>query len=831
MGTLWQDVRYGVRGLLKNPGFAAVAALTLALGIGANAAIFSIVNAVLLRPLPYENPGRLVRITGDYRKLNQPDVGLSVAELEDLQKEQQIFDGIAGALSINGNLTGGEQPARVEVLLDSDSYFSVLGVNPALGRVFGPQDHVQGIGTVAVLSDGAWRRRFGADPNIIGKRVRIDLDLYTIIGVMPPNFQHPGRALFSGIEVWAPTTFTTGPFPNPPDRVARFVQGALARLHPGVSIAAAQAQLDSLANALRQQYPDSYPSNLGWTLRVVPLQKDLTGDVRPALLILLGVVGFVLLIACVNVANLLLARAGARQGEVAIRLALGATRYRLIRQLLVESLLLSLVGGALGLAFAAGTLDTLVRLIPADLPKVQMIQIDRAVLFFSLGICALTAILFGLVPALAISNPDVQETLRQSGSRATLSVSRNRVGSALVVLEFAMALMLVIGAVLLVRSFWNLASAPPGFESAHVQTASIWLPSPNDPTWGPYFTREAKIVFYRKVLERLRNLPGAEEVAVIDAPPFNGPRGFRLPFKIRGRAENFGELGQTCWSVASSDYFHLLRIPILRGRSFTDSDNENSQYVAVINESFAKKYFAGHDPLGQQIQAPPGSFSFDRKEAPWFTVVGVAGNVIDDPLEGTEVPLVYMSQFQEANFFGAFLVRARPGFESPSALVGSLTQEVHAVDPQVPVFAARSMDEIVSRTLSGRRFSMLLLVLFAGLALVLSAVGIYGVVKFFVNQRTHEIGIRMALGAQPRDVLRLVFGFGVTMALAGVGIGLLAALVVTRWLAGLLYGISSTDAITFVAAPVLLSLVALLACYLPARRAMRVDPIVTLRYE
>jgi putative ABC transport system permease protein len=831
MGTFWQDVRYGSRMLVKNPGFTAVAVITLALGIGANAAIFSIVNAVLLRPLPYKNPEQLVKVTSEFTKLNQHDAGLSEPELEDLQRDTQLFQGVVGMISINCNLTGGDQPARVETVLDTANYFSVLGVNAAMGRVLGPQDDVQGIGTVAVLSDGAWKRRFGADPNIIGKQIRLDNDLYTVIGVMPPNFRHPGKALLSEPEVWGPSGFASTPFPNPPIRTARFLQGAIARLQPGVSVAMAQSQLDSLSNALLRQYPDSYTGHNGWTLRVAPLQHELTGNVRPALLVLLAVVGFVLLIACVNVANLLLARAGARQGEIAVRLALGATRYRLLRQLLVESLLLSLLGGALGLGLASSTFDLLIRLIPADLLQTQVIQMDRSVLWFSLGICVLTAVLFGLVPALSASSPNVQETLRQSGLRTTGGVRSNRIGSALVVLEFAMALMLVIGAVLLVRSFWNLATMSPGFRPQQVQTASVWLPSPNDPTAGAYYTVEQKVVFYRKVLERLQNLPGVEAAGATDSLPLASARRLVVAFKIQGRRENFGELGYTAWSFASPEYFHVMGIPVLRGRNFSESDDLKGQRVAIVDEAFARKYFPGQDPIGQQVQAPPGVFGFERSLGPWYTIVGIAGNVKDNALDAIQNPMVYTPLAQDAQFDLSFVMRIRPGFENQSALADSVAREVHAVDPEVPVYGARTMDEIVSRALSSRRFSMQLLVLFAALALVLSAVGIYGVVKYFVNQRTHEIGIRIALGAQPRDVLRLIFGFGISMAVAGVGIGLAAALVVTRWLSGLLYGISATDAVTFVAAPLLLSLVALLACYVPARRAMRVDPMVALRYQ
>ncbi|HXZ11889.1 MAG TPA: ABC transporter permease [Candidatus Sulfotelmatobacter sp.] len=831
MGAFWQDLRYAFRMLSKSPGFTAVAVLTLGLGIGGNAAIFSVVNSVLLRPLPYKNPEQLVKVTSEFTKLNQHDLGLSVPELQDLQRDTQLFQGVVGMISINCNLTGGERPARVESVLHTANYFSVLGVNAAMGRVFGPQDDEPGIGTVAVLSDGAWKRRFGADPNIIGKQIRVDDDLYTVVGIMPPNFRHPGKALLSETELWGPTGFAATPFPDPPVRAARFLQGAIARLQPGVTVAMAQAQLESLSNALLRQYPDSYTGDNGWTLRVTPLQQELTGNVRPALLVLLAVVGFVLLIACVNVANLLLARAGARQGEIAVRLALGATRYRLLRQLLVESLLLSFLGAALGLVLAFSTFDFLVRLIPADLLQTQVIQMDRSVLWFGLGICVLTAILFGLVPALSASGANVQETLRQTGLRATSGVRSNRIGAALVVLEFAMALMLVIGAVLLVRSFWNLATMSPGFRPQQIQTASVWLPSPNDPTAGAYYTPEQKAIFYRKVLERLRNLPGVEEAAATDVLPLVSARRFVLPIKIQGRRENFGELGFAAWGFGSSEYLHVMGIPLLRGRNFSDADDLKSQRVAIVDEAFARKFFPSQDPIGQQIQVPPGVFGFDRNYQPWYTIVGIAGNVKDNALDAIQNPMVYSPLAQDAQFNLSFAMRIRPGFGNPSALVDSVAREVHAVDPEVPVYGPRTMDEIVSRALSSRRFSMQLLVLFAALALVLSAVGIYGVVKFFVSQRTHEIGIRMALGAQPRDVLRQVFSFGATMALWGVGIGLAAALVVTRWLSGLLYGVRSTDPLTFVAAPLLLTLVALLACYLPARRAMRVDPIVVLRYE
>jgi predicted permease len=828
MKAFWQDLRYGARMIITKPAFTALVVLTLALGIGANAAIFTVVNAVLLRPLPYKNPEQLVRITSDLRKLGQRDVGVSVPELFDLQKHTTVFAEVAGVLPVNSNLTGGDQPARVETHLDSANYFKLLGVDAALGRVFGPADEVPGNATVAVITDGIWKRRFGADPHILGKPIRIDNDAYTVIGVLPPDFRHPGRSIEREAEVWVPAGYSAAPWPTPPVRQARFVS-ALARLNPGETIATAQADLDSLTNELTRQYSDNYSANAGWSLRVIQLQQDLTGNVRPALLVLLIVVGFVLLIACVNIANLMLSRANARQGEIAIRVALGATRRRLVQQLLAESLLLSLLGGLVGLLLASLTLGGLTSVIPADLTRVRAIQMDGSVLGFALAVSLLTAVLFGLAPALYGFTPDLQNTLKQTETRTTHGEARSRAGSLLVVAEFAMALVLVIGAALLVRSFWNLASVSPGFRSEQVQTVSVWLPVPNDPTTGPYFKPEKKIEFYKKVMDQLQVLPGVEAVGGVDQLPLSGKR-FQIPIKIEGRGENFDARIQSGWGQVTPDYFSVMGIPLLRGRGFKEPDNLQAQPVAIISQVFAREYFANEDPIGKHLQVPAGLPALPGTP-PWFLVVGVVGDIKDSALDAEPLPLMYTPALQGTVFNLVFVLRTSLGMHNPGGLAESVAQVVRAVDPEVPVYAARTMDEVVSRALSNRRFAMLLLMLFAGLALVLSAVGIYGVMAYAVSQRIHEIGVRLALGAQQRDVLRLVLRRGIFMALAGSAVGAVAAVALTRWMAGLLYGVTSTDPLTFIFAPVLLGLVALLACFVPARRATKVDPIVALRYE
>jgi predicted permease len=829
MKSFFQDLRYGVRVLFKNPGFTAVVILTLALGIGANAAIFTVVNAVLIQPLPYEHPDQLVRITSDMQKLGRRDVGISAPELFDLKKRTTVFAEVAGVLPVNSNLTGGDEPARIETHLDSGNYFKMLGVGAALGRVFGPEDEVPGNATVAVISDGLWKRRFGADPNILGRQIRIDNDAYTVIGVLPPGFRHPGKSIEREAEVWVPAGYAAAPWPSPPVRPARFI-GVLARLKPGETINTAQAELDSLSNALSHQYSNDYPANAGWALRVIPLQQDLTGNVRPALLVMLVVVGCVLIIACVNIANLLMARANARQSEIAIRIALGATRRRLMQQLLAESVLLSLLGGLLGLLLASLTLGGLTSLIPADLPRVRDIQIDGSVLGFTLAASLLTALIFGSVPAFYGFTTDLQSMMKQTGPRVTAGEARNRLGSLLVIGEFAVALMLVVAAVLLVRSFWNLASVSPGFRPQQVQTVSIWLPVPNDPATGPYFTPEKKIAFYKKVLDRLQSLPGVDAVGGVDQLPLSGRR-FQIPIKIEGRDENFDARIQTEWGQATPDYFKVMGIPLLLGRSFQESDNLKAQSVAIVSQTLVRKYFPGENPIGKHLQVPPDMPAIPPGIPSWFEIVGVVGDTKDTALDAEQSPLMYTPVLQGVVFNLAFVLRTSASYRNPGGLEDSVAREVRAVDPDVPVYAARTMTEVVSRALSNRRFAMLLLVLFAGLALVLSAIGIYGVMAYGVSQRIHEIGVRLVLGAHPRDVLGLVLKRGMSMAAAGAILGTICAIALAHWMRSLLYGVSAIDPLTYIVAPTLLGLAAMLACLVPAWRAARVDPNSALRCE
>ena len=818
----WRDdVRQALRVLRTAPGFALASLFMLALGIGANAAIFTVIDAVLLRPLPFTDARQLVRITADLTGRGARDVGVGIPELFEYQQQGDIFETVSGDYPINANLTGSDEPERLEAQLVSASYFAMLRANARIGRVFGPSDYQPGISEVTVITDGLWKRRFGQDPNIIGRKVRLDDDAYTIIGVLPPGFRHPGRGLQREAELWMPAGYRAKPFGNP-QRGPFVLAGALARLQPGVTVSMAQARLDQLAAAAKQQFPDAYPRDAGWRPRLLPLQDHLAGSARQPLLLLFGAVGMVLLIACANVANLLLARASARRREFAIRQALGAGTVRIVRQLLTESVLLALIAGALGVLLASWSLTLLVKLAPADVPMMTDLAIDQRVLIFSIVVSALTGIVFGIVPARHAARTDPQDTLKESGRGATAGTVVHRWRHALVVAEFALALILLIGATLLVRSFVRLYAVDPGFDPTNVITARMWMPQPNDPATGRYFTPAARVRLYRQSLQRLTERPDVEAAGWISRLPFDGaPRG--VPMMVEGRSLETAEIATSEMYLATAGYFQALRVPLMRGRLFTDHDDANTPPVILVNERFARKFFPTEDPIGRRIR--PGRAN---STAPWLTIVGIVGNIHNASLAIEPEPQLYRCVWQISSLQTALVVRGRSG---ERAIGNAIRSDVFSLDPELPVFGIAPLTDLMAAANAQRRFSMILFGLFAVVALVLATVGIYAMMAYLVRQRTHEIGIRLALGARPVDAIALVLRRGLALTLVGAAIGVGGALVVSQMLIGLLYGVSSVDPVSFLGPAVMLTIVSLLACYVPALRASRIDPIQTLRGE
>jgi predicted permease len=832
--TFLSDLRYAVRTAWRDRAFSIVAIVTLALGIGANTALFTIVNAVVLAPLPFRSPEQLVRVTSDFTAQRSRDIGLSIPELFDL-RQSGVFDDICGVWPVSANLTETDEPERVETALVDASYFTMLGVGAQVGRVFDRSDAIPGIAEVAVISDALWKRRFGSDPHVLGTRIRIDNDRYSIVGVAPASFRHPGRGTETDVEVWAPAGWLASPFPQQPVRRAYVLQGGLGRLKRGITPATAQARLDTLVAELHRQHGADYPASVGWALRVIPLHDDLVGDVRPALLTLLGAVGFVLLIACANVANLLLARSSVRQREIAIRRALGAGRGRLVRQLLTESVTLAAIGGLLGLLIAVWGVDALVQLSPANLPRLNGVTVDGVVLGFTAALSLATGVLFGLAPAIQGSHVDLQQVIRESTPSASVAARATRLRNLLVVGEFALALVLLVGAALLVQSFWRLQRVNLGFNPSSVLTARLWLPQPNLPETGPYFTHDARLSFYKRVLDRVAVMPGVVSAGGISNLPLGGGQG-RASFVVEGQSADASAVATSDAALVTPGYFRALGIDLVRGRTFDDHDDLRAPGAIVVSEGFARQFFSGIDPIGRRVSLgrgrPPGgpvqAQPPPRPPDSWLTIVGVVRDVKSARLDQPPPPQIYRSVWQLSNLALTLVVRTT---QDPAALGESIRREVRAVDPNEPVFSVRTMDAVVAAAFAQRRFTMVLLALFAATALLLSAIGIYGVMAYLVAQRTREIGIRIALGASRRNVLSMVLGQGVRLAAAGVAVGLLGAIAVTRAIATLLYAVSPRDPGTFVALSATLAAVALLACYIPARRATRVDPIRALRYE
>jgi predicted permease len=824
MDSLIQDIRFALRTHTRQPGFTAIVLLTLALGIGANTAIFTVVNAVVLQPLPFAHPEQLVRITADLEGLGAKDIGMSPPELFDYRDSANLFDGIAGLYPINANLTEVDEPERVEVLLVSPDYFSILGARPALGRVFSTtEDDHPGIAEVVIISDALWARRFGRSPDVLGRSLRIDDDSFRVVGVMPPSFRHPGRTLRGDIDMWAPAGYRSEPFP-PPARRGYFLAGSIARLKAGISVADAQRQLDAFAERIRAAYPNDYPAAARWSPKVIALHTDVVGNVRPALVMLMAAVGLVLLIGCANIAGLVLARASSRQRELAVRRALGSGRLRIARLLLTESLVLAIAGGALGLIVAFWGVDALVAMMPAELPRVNEMSLGGPVMLFTAMASIGTGLLFGLAPAIQFSGAGIVDSLKDG--RTSASRTRQTLRGVLVVAEFALATVLVIGAVLLVRSFRAVQQVDPGFASDGVLTARVWLPRPNDSSRGKYLAHPPRLALFEDILTRLRQQPGVEQAAIFQNLPLDGPRG-TATITVDGQpADASGAIPSVQQNFTSQDFFSLFRIPLLEGRSFGPEDGPQGAPVVVVNQEMARRYFVGY-AVGKRIK-----FGGAASKSPWMTVVGVVGNVHYDTLEGRPGPMLYRPITQATNLSFGVAVRTSG---DPRTLSQAVVGSIRAADPNVPAFAVRTMDDVLAAATAARRFSTQLLGGFALLALFLAAIGIYGVMSYLVHQRTREIGIRMALGAHPRAVVRMVGAHALQLACLGTAAGAAVALALaplaTVPFKEMLFSVRAADPVTLGVVATLLLGTALVATAVPARRASRVDPVVALRAE
>ncbi|HJQ22320.1 MAG TPA: ABC transporter permease [Blastocatellia bacterium] len=807
METVLQDLRYAIRASLNRPAFVVIVVLALAIGIGANTAIFSVVNAILLRPLPYKNPDRIVMIWMSNGKLGVAEDWHSYPNYVDYRDQNSTFEEVAAFNYRGFNLTGTGDPVLLSGAWSTANLFAVLGVDPQLGRTYTVEEEEPGRDLVAVISHGLWQRRFGGDPNIVGQPIQLNGVNRTVIGVMPAGFAFPQKET----DVWVPLAA------RPQLKQARgaFWLKAVGRMKPGVTIEQARADMGVIANQLLERFPqimESYGSNL------VPLHEQVTGKVRPALLVLLAAVAFVLLIACANVANLLLARAAAREREIAIRTALGASRRRIVRQLLTESLLLAIVGGGLGLLLALWGLSALVALSPANIPRLDQIHIDGRVLAFTFAVSLVTGLIFGLVPALQASKPDLNEALKEGGRGTSEGRRGKRVRSLLVVSEIALALVLLIGAGLLIKSFIHLQKFDFGFNPNSLLTLRVQL-------GGPKYRQDPAVVnFFQQAVERMQNVPGMQSVGGISSV-FLDDTPNSTNFVIEGRPVPVGaESIEVPLDAVTPDYFKTMGIPLLKGRLFDDRDSTDSLPVVIVNETFVKRFFEGEDPLGKRFCY--GTPNGDPKE--WKTIVGVVGDMRRTGFDKDVRPETFMPENQYPEI--AMTVVARTAGD-PTSYAPALRDAIWAVDKDQPVFDIKTMDSRLVEMTAQRRFNMLLIGIFAAVALVLASLGIYGVISYSVTQRMHELGVRIALGASRRDVMRLVVGQAARLSLLGVGVGMVAAFFLTRLMASLLYGTSATDLATFLLIPSLLTGVSLAASFVPARRAMKIDPMVALRYE
>ncbi len=803
MGSFLQDIRYGLRVFIHNPIFTVVTLITLALGIGGNVAIFSVVNAILLRPLPYTDADRIMKVWESSRQKKQEQNPVSPPNFLDWREQNQSFDGMSAFVSWNPNLTDGESE-RLRGVLVSANLFSLLGVEPLLGRSFAHSEDQSGQNQVVMISYSLWQRSFGGDRGLINKPITLNGNSYTVVGIMPPEFDFPPTA--EKKELWSPLVFDADDLKG---RSTRYLQ-VVARLKPGVGKDQASADMRAIANRLAGQYPQA---NDGWSAAMAGLHEQLVGDVRPVLLVMFGAVAFVLLIASANVANLLLARNSIRHREVALRLALGADRTRLIRQLITESVLLALLGGALGVLLAYIGLDFLIAISPEKIPRLQEVQIDSTVLGFTLVVSIVTGLLFGVIPSLQASKPQLHAALKEA-SRSTAGKTSQRVRNGLVIAEIALAVVLLIGTGLMVKSFFELTNSKLGFNPNQILTAQLSLPS------AKYGEGQTQIDFYENLLAKVEAIPGVQAAGVITYLPFSGSN-MDWGFSIEGAPPAAdGTKPSVEYRQVSTNYFRTMGIRIVKGRSFTERDRADTPGVIIINEALARRYFPNEEVLGKRI-------GFGR-QPDWREIVGVVADVKHFGLQAEAKPEAYVPHLQDPWPEMALVVKSSA---DPQHLTAAVRSELATIDKDQPAYNISMMGDLIAKSVAVQRLSMLLMSLFAGVALILASVGIYGVIAYSVSQRTHEIGIRMALGAQAGDVIKLVVRQGMTMAAIGIGIGLLASLILTRFISTLLFEVSATDPMIFVGIALGICLLSSLASYLPARKATRVDPIVALRCE
>ena len=812
MDTLIQDIRFGIRMLLKSPGVSIIATIALALGIGANTAIFSVVNAVLLRPLPFPNSEALMSVFSTNRERGVLHGSFSYPDFFDLRTQNSSFDRVSCYHDGDFILTQHGEPTRLTGVVATSDLLPLLGDAPMLGRGFVPDEDKPSASRVVILSHSMFEKYFNSDPNILNQPITLDGKAFTVVGVMPRGFQFPVQN--DPIDLW--TTITgdaSGSDPITAQRGAHFLK-VIGRLKPGVTEEKAQADANTIAARLAEQYPDT-DSRQG--MSVEQTLRAIVGDIRPALLILLGAVSFVLLIACANVANLLLARAMSRYKEMAIRAALGASRWRVVRQLLIESVLLSVVGGAIGLLLAVWWSDLLIALGKDDIPRATHVSLDWRVLLYTFGISVFTGVLFGLAPAFHSSKTRLTETLKE-GRGAGAGASKNRLRASLVVSEVAIAVVLLVGAGLLIKSLWRLHTVNPGLDPRNILTFNVALPEVKYPS-------EKQAQFFTNLKKQLESVPGVQSVSSVYPLPLSGDR-FSISFEIDGRPVAKKDQPSADFFNVDPGYFRTMGIPLLKGRDFEDRDQHKSPPVIIVSETFVRQNFPGEDVLGKRIK--PGISTFEDEETPWREIVGVVGDVKNRALNMEPRPVYYVPQAQ-IPFDQMVMVLKTNG--DPHSFVKAATKEVGTLDGDLPVFGVKTMEEYISRSVSTPRFNTTLLSIFAAVALVLTVVGLYGVMSYAVAQRTSEIGIRLALGAQTKDVLSLIIGQGLRLVLIGIAGGLLGAFALMNLISSLLFGVTAKDPMTFIVVSVVLAVIALLACYVPARRATRVDPLEALRYE